>query len=99
MIRKALVAAVNERAKLAAEEADLRRGTEETRANLKALEKNKAADDLRAKLTDRLAADSARLDQVTKRTVEVDMAVAEQRVRFSDAIRGIKVARAAQPVD
>jgi hypothetical protein len=99
LIRKALMAAVNERAKLAAEEADLRRGTEETRANLKALEKNKAADDLRAKLTDRLAADSARLDQVTKRTVEVDMAVAEQRVRLSDSIRGIKVVHAAQPVD
>jgi hypothetical protein len=99
LIRKALVAAVNERAKLSAEEADLRRGTEETRANLKALEKNKAADDLRAKLTDRLAADSARLDQVTKRTVEVDMAVAEQRVRFSDAIRGIRIVHVAQPVD
>jgi hypothetical protein len=98
-IRKTLTAAVAERARLAAEEADLRRATEETRNNLKALEKNKAADDLRAKLTSRLAADSARLDQVSKRTVEVDLAIGEQRVRFSDAIRGIKVVMPATPVD
>jgi hypothetical protein len=91
VIRKVLVAAANERAKLAAEESDLRRATEETRQNIKALEKNKAADDLRAKLTSRLEADSARLDQITKRTVEVDLAINEQRVRFQDAIRGIKV--------
>ena len=43
-IRKTLVAAINERTGLAAEEADLRRATDETRNNLKALEKNKAGD-------------------------------------------------------
>jgi hypothetical protein len=91
-IRKTLVAAFNERARLGVEEADLRRATDETRNNLKALEKNKAADDLRAKLTERLGADSAHLDQVTKREVEADLAVNEQRVRFSDGIRGIKIA-------
>jgi hypothetical protein len=98
VIRKALVAAVNERAKLGAEDAELRRATEETRNNLRALEKNKAADDLRAKLTSRLGADSARLDELGKRMIEVDMGINEQRVRFSDAIRGIKVAKRA-PVD
>jgi hypothetical protein len=90
-IRKALISASEERAKLTAEDADLRRGTEETRNNLKALEKNTAAGDLRAKLTARLGADSARLDQVTKRTVEVDLAINEQQVRFADAIRGLKL--------
>jgi len=91
VIRKALLSATNERAKLATEEADLRRATDETRNNLKALEKNKAAGDLRDKLTQRLGADSTRLDEVAKREVEADLAINELRVRFSDALRGIKV--------
>jgi len=98
-IRAALVASANERAQLGAEDADLRRATEETRNNIKALEKNKAADDLRAKLTARLDADSARLDKVGKRMVEIDLALAEQRVRFQDAVRGIKVVNTTTPVD
>jgi hypothetical protein len=97
-IRKVLVAASDERAKLSSEENDLRRATEETRQNLKALEKNTAASDLRAKLTSRLAADSARLDKVTKRTVEVDLTLNEQRVRLNDALRGIKLV-VPQPAD
>ncbi|MDB4983605.1 MAG: uncharacterized protein JWM82_4357, partial [Myxococcales bacterium] len=90
-IRKVLATANDERTKLGAQENDLRRGTEETRANLKALEKNKAAADLRGKLTSRLAADSAQLDRVTKRTVEVDLALNEQRVRLKDALHGLRV--------
>ncbi len=90
-IRKVLATANDERTKLAAQENDLRRGTEETRANLKALEKNTAAADLRGKLTSRLAADSAQLDRVTKRTVEVDLALNEQRVRLKDALHGLSV--------
>ena len=96
-IRKVLVAANDERVKLASEENDLRRATEETRNNLKALEKNTAAADLRTKLTARLAADSARLDKVTKRTVEVDLTVNEQRVRLNDALRGLKLWLPDQP--
>jgi hypothetical protein len=90
-IRKTLVKVSEDREKLAAEDADRRRATEETRANLKALEKNTAAGDLRAKLTARLAADSARLDTIGKRLVELDLSLGEQRVRFNDAIRGIKL--------
>lgn len=90
-IRKTLVKAVEERRKLTEEEMTLRKSTEETRGNLKALEKNTAAADLRARLTSRLAADSARLDVVLKKEVEVDLAVNEQRVRFTEAVRAIKV--------
>jgi hypothetical protein len=90
-VRRALVDASAQRQKLAATDADLRRGTEETRANLKALEKNTAAADLRAKLTARLADDSARLDVVGKKLIEVDMQINEGQVRFSDAIRAIKL--------
>ncbi len=96
-IRKVLVTASDERAKLAAQENDLRRATDETRNNLKALEKNTAAGDLRAKLTARLAADSARLDKITKRAVEVDLTLNEQRVRLDDALRGLKLYLPDQP--
>ncbi len=90
-LRRALVDARAERQKLAATDADLRRSTEETRANLKALEKNTAAADLRAKLTARLADDSARLDVVGKRIIEVDLQINESQVGFNDAVRAIKL--------
>jgi hypothetical protein len=96
-IRKTLVTARDERVKLAAQETDLRRATEETRANLKALEKNAAAGDLRAKLTARLSADAAALDKLTKRTIELDLTLNEQRVRLEDALRGLKVWLPEQP--
>jgi hypothetical protein len=96
-VRKALVDASNERAKLSAQENDLRRATDETRNNLKALEKNTAAGDLRAKLSARLAADSTELDRVTKRIIEVDLTLNEQRVRLADALRGLKVWLPDQP--
>lgn len=83
--------ATEKRNTLVTEQADRRLATEETRANLKALEKNKAAGDLRAKLTSRLGTDSARLDELGKRMVEVDFTINEQRVRFQDAVRAIKL--------
>jgi hypothetical protein len=90
-IRQLLLKAVQERQQLTSEEADRRRATEETRANLKALEKNTAAGDLRARLTERLAADSAKLDLLSKRMIEVDLKISENQVRFADAIRAIKL--------
>jgi hypothetical protein len=97
VIRKVLISAADERAKLSAQQMDLQRATDETRNNLKALEKNTAASDLRAKLTSRLAADSAKLDAVIKRTVEVDLTLNEQRVRLADALRGLKLYVPGQP--
>jgi hypothetical protein len=90
-IRQVLVKAAAERQKLASEENERRRATEETRQNLKALEKNTAAADLRAKLTARLATDSARLDVLSKQLIEVNLRINENQVRFGEAIRAIKV--------
>ena len=87
--RKVLVRAGDERTKIAVQDTELRRSTEETRANLKALEKNTTAGDLRAKLTARLADSAARLDALGKRIIEIDLLVNEQRVRFTEAIRAI----------
>jgi hypothetical protein len=96
-VRTLLVRSVEERKKLTDEQSELERSTEETRRNLKALEKNKAAGDLRQKLTDRLAKNSLRLDELTKRLVEVDMKLNEQRVRFTDMIRSIKLLNPPKP--
>jgi hypothetical protein len=96
-VRLSLTRALEERTKLTAEQNELSRSTEETRRNLKALEKNRTAADLRDKLTERLAKNSLRLDEITKRLVEVDMRVNEQRVRFSDMIRSIKLVSPPKP--
>ncbi|HKQ70903.1 MAG TPA: DUF4139 domain-containing protein [Polyangiaceae bacterium] len=90
-VRVNLVRAAFERTKLTSEQGELQKATEETRRNLKALEKNRTAADLRDQLTQRLAKNSLRLEEITKRLVEVDMRVNEQRVRFTDTVRSVKV--------
>lgn len=90
-LREVLVKATEQQQVLAAEDQERRRATEETRANLKALQKNAGAGDLRSRLMRRLAADSARVDAVSKQLIEVRLKVNENRIRFNEAIRGIKV--------
>jgi hypothetical protein len=96
-VRTTLVRAVEERKKLTDEQGELSRATDETRRNLKALEKNRTAGDLREKLTERLAKNSLRLEEITKRLVEVDMRVNEQRVRFLDMTRSVKLLNPPKP--
>jgi hypothetical protein len=79
-----------ERDKLAEEMATLSHSTEETRENLRAIEKNKTAESLRQKLTARLAEASARYDDENRRAVELDAKLAELRVQFTEAIRDLK---------
>ena len=90
-VRRGLVDAQGDRQKLSAADAELRRSTDETRNNLKALEKNTAAADLRAKLTARLADQSAQLDVVDKKIIETDLKINESQIRFTDAIRAVKL--------
>jgi hypothetical protein len=81
----------DEAGRLRAEQEELERSTEETRDNLRAIEKNKAADDLRKTLTARLAKGSARLDQVSKRLIQDDMQVKELELRFREAVKELKI--------
>jgi hypothetical protein len=81
-----------ETGRLRTEQQDLERSTEETRDNIKAIEKNKAADDLRKTLTLRLSKASARLDVVMKRLIEVDLQVKELELRFREAIKEVHIA-------
>lgn len=88
-LRAELLQGRDARQKTEAEAAQLRAQSEETRRNLRAIEKNKAADALRAKLTQRLAEMASRLDELTKRGVEIDTKQAELEVRFREAVREI----------
>jgi hypothetical protein len=77
--------------RLRIEQQGIERSTEETRDNLRSIEKNKAADDLRKTLTNRLAKASARLDVVMKRQIEVDMQSKELELRFRETVKEIHI--------
>jgi hypothetical protein len=81
----------DEAERLRAEQVNLQELTRETRENLKALEKNKSAADLRNTLTARLAKSSARLDEITKRLIQRDMQIKELELRFREAIDKVKI--------
>jgi hypothetical protein len=66
---------------------------------LEAIEKNKQAGDLRAKLTARLGEVTAKLDALTKKLVEVNMRASELEVRFRDGIREIRLSAPLPPKD
>lgn len=90
-LREAWRTANDERTKLETEERQLDKDATETRASLKAIEKNAQAADLRLRLTQRLTELSTRQEQVTKRLIEVRMVINEQEVRFREAIRSLQI--------
>ena len=55
------------------------------------IERNAHAADLRAQLTARLARTATESDRLTRRIVELDIAISERRVRLSEAMRPIDV--------
>jgi hypothetical protein len=87
----------DELARLEHEQSELESAAEQTRDNLRAIEKNNQALDLRQKLTKRLAETSARLDAIAKRSIEVRLLVDEQSVRFREAVRELKLDQPLQP--
>jgi hypothetical protein len=97
--RDALKKASDERNALTQSQAELEKSARETRLSLEAIEKNKQAGDLRAKLTARLADVTGRLDQITKKLVELNMRASELEVRFRDAIRELKLTAPLPPKD
>jgi hypothetical protein len=85
-LRRDIVRKRAERDKLEVETGKLAQGTEETRRNLRAIERNKTAEALRQKLTARLAEAAARLDELNRKTVELDSQLAELGVRWSEVL-------------
>ena len=98
-LRDTLRRTTDEFEKLTNERNELERGSEETRRNLRAIEKNPQAADLRQKLTKRLSEASTRIDTITKRTIELQMSIDEQQVRFRDMVRDIKLDAPLPPRD
>jgi Domain of unknown function (DUF4139) len=90
-LRRDIVKKRAERDKLEVETGKLAQGTEETRRNLRAIERNKTAEAVSQKLTARLAEAAARLDELNRKTVELDSQLAELGVRWSEALRDIEL--------
>jgi hypothetical protein len=97
VVRNDIVKRGEERSRLQQESSTLSSATEETRRNLRAIEKNKTAETLRQKLTARLADAATRLDDLDRRIVEIDSKLAELGVQFKEAIRDISVTVASPP--
>jgi hypothetical protein len=97
-VRGKLRPALDELDKLIAERQHLEQQSHELRQNLRAIEKNRTAEALRRDLTERLAKASARLDEITKRVIVLEMQINEQQIRFRDLTREIKLLAPLSPV-
>jgi hypothetical protein len=95
--RKEIVDKQQTRAKLAEAAATLSAQQDETRKNLRAIEKNKSAEALRAKLTQRLGDMATKIDDLTRQVVELDSKLAELRVVFKEAVREINYVAPPKP--
>jgi len=89
--RADIVTKTAERDKLQQASSALSSSTEETRRNLRAIEKNKTAEPLRQKLTARLAEAATKLDDYNRKIVELDSKLSELTVQFKESIRDVKV--------
>lgn len=88
---------LDERDKLNGERRQLDAQISQLDTSIKAIEKNKLADQLRRDLTERLAKATARTDEITKRVIVLDMQVSEQSIRFRDLINPIKMLKPLPP--
>jgi len=91
LVRDDIVKKRDERDRLSRQANDLSQASEETRRNLRAIERNKTAEALRQKLTARLAETAAKQDDISRKIVELDSKLPELGVRFSEAIRDIQL--------
>jgi DNA repair exonuclease SbcCD ATPase subunit len=90
-LRRQLTDLSHDRASLDERLNDLRQNADETRMNLLTIERNRAAADLRAQLTSRLAQLATQIDQLTRRIVEFDTQIGERRVRLAESVRSVQL--------
>jgi hypothetical protein len=88
-LRSQIVSRQDERGKVQQELAALRAEASEKRADLQAIEKNRAADALRKTLTVRLTALAARTDVLSAQNIQLGQDLSELQVRWREAIRAI----------
>ncbi|MFO0609670.1 MAG: TonB family protein [Polyangiales bacterium] len=96
-LRRQIEERERERAGLEERRDDLQQGAEETRENLRAIQRNPQAADLRARLTARLGRVATDLDQLTRRIVELDTQISERRVRLTETVREVDIDTSRQP--
>ncbi len=78
--------------KLRREQVELEENARQTRLSLQAIEKNPNAGELRSTLTKRLAATTARMDQITKELVELGLQRSEAEVRLRESTQKLTIA-------
>lgn len=89
----------DEHTTLRTEQSELERHADQLRESLEAIRRNAQAADLRAKLNKKLEVALGRLEQITKRMVELSLELREQEIRFRDAILEIKLLSVPPPKD
>jgi hypothetical protein len=95
--RALIVAETDQRQKLQGEMSALAEEAQEKRSDLRAIEKNKTAEALRKRLTDRLAAIAARQDTLTAQFIQVGQELSEVGIAWREAIRSIKLTEVPAP--
>ena len=98
-LRGQIVAKQDQRNKLQGELGQLQQEAYQKRADLKAIEKNKAADALRKTLTARLAAIGSREDTLTAQNITLGQDLSELQVRWRDGVAALHLAEAPKPKD
>ena len=96
-LRGQIVAKQDERNKAQVELSQLASEAQEKRADLHAIEKNRAAEGLRTKLTARLAAIAARQDVLTAQSIQLGQDLSEMQIRWRDGVRAIKLVDVQSP--
>jgi len=96
-LRDQIVSLQQQRAKMQAELVQLANEARERRAELRAIEKNKTADALRKKLTERLGAIGTRQDALTAQSIQVGQQLSELQIRWKDAIRAVTLLETPRP--
>lgn len=90
-LRSQLVKVQEQLVGLEREQGELANSADETRRNLRAIEKVKSAQDLRTRLVDRLRQLDTRLGELTKLLVEARTRQSELEVRLNEALDGVSL--------
>jgi hypothetical protein len=96
-LRTELVAKTQQASKIQTELATLSQEANEKRQDLRAIEKNTAADALRKTLTQRLTDIAARQDILQAQNIQLGQDIGELKIRFRDAIRGVTITEPLPP--
>jgi predicted nucleic acid-binding Zn-ribbon protein len=90
-LRSQLVKVQEQIVGLEREQAELANSADETRRNLRAIEKVKSAQDLRARLVDRLRQLDTRLGELTKLLVDARTRQSELEVRLNESLDDVSL--------